>query len=265
MLLHTAREEAAAGRGGPHNHQHQHQQCHHQEQHHHQEEQQQQQITAANVYRLACAEFAIAPHDALLAALEGRGAEAQGEREEDAAAVAAVGEEEGGTRAVTLRGLVRLNVCALYGRMNVVGGSSSLVLASQTPSPHTHTQTHKQDERHVCAVALTVSHLQQQQQQQHPRRGEGRLRLRLHLSECAPGREGMRQLGMALAGKKKEGGWDGDDVLYTPYVSRTLPSLSYIITESDAVVGLSFAPSPALGEDGALLPILAGELRRATR
>lgn len=36
-------------------------------------------------------------------------------------------------------------------------------------------------------------------------------------------------------------------------------------TESGAVVGLSFSASPALGEDEALLPILAAALRKASR
>jgi hypothetical protein len=155
-------------RGGSRGHHHDQQQQH---------EQQRSLITAADVYRLACAEFSIEPHDALLAALEGR-------EDGGAAAVAAVGgnndEWEEGTRAVTLRVLVRT--------FATCGGL--ITACSSKP-------THTQDEPHVCAVALTVSHLQQEQS----RRGGRRLRLRLHLPECTPGREGMRQLGMALAGR----------------------------------------------------------------
>lgn len=97
------------------------------------------------------------------------------------------------------------------------GYNGCLCRHSPTPPPF---PPQPQDEPHVCAVALTLSHLTQQQQQQEqqgrqPQRpvpankhqsstgggGGSPLRLRLCLPECAPGREGMRQLGMAIAGK----------------------------------------------------------------
>lgn len=153
-------------------------------------------LGAAGVYRLACRELQVAdaPHDALLAALVDEG-------EED--------EEE--ARTVTLPGLVRAS-SACKG----AGVLADRHLLSQ------HTLPCSQDESHVCALALTLGHLQSTQPHHHHCRQApagydgGRRRrcptpspaaaatrrrlLRLHLPGCRPGREGMRQLGMAIAG-----------------------------------------------------------------
>jgi hypothetical protein len=55
-------------------------------------------ISAADVYRLACAELQVVPHEGFLAALHGEREEEEDEELED---------EEEGTRTVTLRALVR--------------------------------------------------------------------------------------------------------------------------------------------------------------
>lgn len=79
----------------------------------------------------------------------------------------------------------------------------------------------------------------------------------------------MRQLGMAVAGGSVSWSTGTRESLrstkITVYILITHDMICNQTAESDAVVGLSFAASPALGADEEILLLLAGELRQASR